>query len=132
MEIFFNDPEDLPVPPEEVKIRELTAKAYPDGRRVRVYLEISPFQRAPDAELNIVNSEKQIMASVSVIETMDPKMEMTLHLPASTAPGTYQLSARVFYREEIEEPENSEEPAEPISLPDIQVVDQSEILFEID
>ena len=58
MEIFFNDPEDLPVPPEEVRIRELTAKANPDGRRVRVYLEITPFQRAPDAEVNIINSEK--------------------------------------------------------------------------
>jgi hypothetical protein len=132
MEIFFNDPEDLPVPPEEVKIRELTAKAYPDRRRVRVYLELSPFQQAPDAELNIVNRENQTMASVNVIETMDPKMEMTLHLPASTTPGMYKLSARVFYREEIDEPETDEEPIENISLPEIQVVDQTETLFEID
>ncbi len=132
MEIFFNDPEDLPVPPEEVKIRELTAKAYPDGRRVRVYLEITPFQKAPDAELEIVNSENLPMASVSVIETMDPKMEMTLPLPASTAPGTYQARAQVFYRAELEEPENGEEPDEKLTLPDIQVVDQSETSFEID
>jgi hypothetical protein len=132
MEIFFNDPEDLPVPPEEVKIRELTAKAYPDGRRVRVYLEIAPFQKAPDAEVNILNQKEQLMASVSVIETMDPKMEMTLHLPASTSPGAYRVKARVFYREELPEADDGEAPPEPISLPEIQVVDQTETQFEID
>ena len=132
MEIFFNDPEDLPVPPEEVRIRELTAKAYPDGRRVRVYLEITPFQQAPDAEVNILNADDLLMASVSVIETMDPKMEMTLHLPASTPPGVYRLLTKVFYRADIEEPENDEEPVEHLSLPEIQVVDQSETPFEID
>ncbi len=131
MDIFFTDPEDLPLPPDEVRIRELTAKVYPDGQRVRVYLELTPFQRAPDAELNILNAEAILMASVSVIETMDPKMEMTMHLPGAAPSGTYQLQVKIFYRSEVEEPENGEEPAEYIPPSDFLVVDQSEISFEI-
>ena len=42
MDIFFQDPTDIPLPPEEVRIRELTAEPWPDGRRVRVYVELTP------------------------------------------------------------------------------------------
>ena len=41
MDIFFEDPDDVPVPPQEVEIRELKAQPYPDGRRVSIHYHIS-------------------------------------------------------------------------------------------
>ena len=127
MEIFFQDPDDVPVGPEEVRIRKLTATPYPDGRRVRVYLEITPFLQKPDAEMRIMSLDRQEMAHVSIIETIDPKMELTLHMPASTTPGKYYLEAMVFYRP----PEAETEAAVPPAAADRTVVDQSQLEFHI-
>ena len=39
MDIFFQDPGAIPLPPDDVKIVELRAEPWPDNRRVKVYLE---------------------------------------------------------------------------------------------
>jgi hypothetical protein len=131
MDIFFADPEDLPVPPAEVRIRELAVHPYPDGRRVKVYLELTPFQRRPDAEIKITAPDGSLLASVSVIETIDPKMEMTLHLPPNPPHGPCTLFADVFYRQ-VEDQDNGSELQS--DIPDkweIETVDQKEINFEL-
>ena len=131
MEIFFSDPNDIPLPPEEMQIRELVARPYPDGLRVRVYFEITPFQQRPDAELTIVDHAGEQVASVSVIETIDPKMDMTMHLRGPDPKSPLKLKAMLFYRQ-VDTDEESRESAEPPpSKPEILVVDQAETIFEI-
>lgn len=100
--LFFADPSEVPLPPEEVRIRELRADPYPDGRRVRVYLEVDPFQRRPSAELAIVDSQDKVVASANIIESMTRKMEMTLHL-RNASPGDFTLQATLLYSQ-IEKP----------------------------
>ena len=56
MDIFFQDPTEVPLPPNEVRIRALRAETYPDGQRVRVYLEVDPSQQRPSADLAIRDS----------------------------------------------------------------------------
>jgi hypothetical protein len=51
MDIFFADPSEVPLPPNEVRIRELNVEPWPDGNRLRVYLEVDPFQKRPNADL---------------------------------------------------------------------------------
>lgn len=133
MDIFFQDPTDIPLPPEEVRIRELTAEPWPDGQRVRVSVELTPFQTRPNGEINISNEDEEEVASVSFIETIDPKMEFTLHLRTPETPGDYSVNAIIFYPiltngQELGETQNQE----PLPLPqNIKVVDQSSTKFTI-
>jgi len=96
MEFFF--PEDMlnRMTPEETHITALTAEPYPDGRRLRVNLEITPFQSRPYIEVTLNNSEGEEVASASVVEPMSWKLEFTMHLRgARNSPFT--LEARLFY-----------------------------------
>ena len=127
MDIFFHDPADAPLPPNEVHIREFNATPYPDGRRLRVYLEISPFQKRPSGEVSIIDEDGHEVASVSIIETVDPRMEMTLHLRTLETTGTYIARAKLFYTEPFAE-ENEEHHDK---LPERLVVDHVETTFRI-
>jgi hypothetical protein len=100
MDIFFTDPDAVPLPPREVRIQKLEAQPYSDGRRVRVKLELTHFLKRPNADVSIINAQGEEVASASIIETMEPKMELTLHLRGAEQPGDLTLAARVFYREE--------------------------------
>lgn len=100
MDIFFQDPTAIPLPPSEVRITELRAELLPDKRRVRVFLEITPFQKRPNGEVRIDNARGEELASVSIIETMIHKMEFTLHLRGAELVPPYTLSAVISYLEE--------------------------------
>jgi hypothetical protein len=121
MQIFFQDPEEIPLPPEEVRILELDVQPYPDNRRVKVFLHITPFQQRPNAELQIENSRGERVASVSVIETIDPRMEFTLHLREAEPGGQYTLLGVVFYTEDDqgEETDGDGQKAPPAAPPKI-------------
>jgi hypothetical protein len=132
MDIFFQDPNEIPLPPQEVHIRDLQASAFPDGQRVRVTLEVDPFQKRPSAELVIHGAGGDLLAAASVIESMTRKIELTLHLRfAGTAPApgaVYTLSAVLYYQAP------PEEPAAPGQAPQLlppQVVDEKTITFQI-
>jgi len=130
MDIFFQDPTEVPLPPDEVRIRILRAEPWPDGVRVRVYLETDPFQKRPNANLIIAAPDGEDVAHVSVIETMTRKMEMTMHLrhPAGQPPaGEYRIAATLFYAEH-QEGEEGAEPPEPV----VTVVDEAETQFSIE
>lgn len=96
-DIFFTDAAEAPVPPDEVRFRELTAQPRPDGVRVKVRAALTPFQRRPNVEVAITNAEGRELAAVSLVEAIDPIMEFTMHLRQARIPGRYTLSARVFY-----------------------------------
>jgi hypothetical protein len=130
MDIFFQDPSEVPLPPNEVRIRELRAEPWPDGRRVLVYLEVDPFQKRPSAEVEITNSDGQIVSHASVIESMSRKMEITMHLRQAQIGGEYRLAVNVFYTDPIPMPEEGE--TEPPVLPEPRVVDTAEALFVIE
>ncbi|HJW89654.1 MAG TPA: hypothetical protein VJ436_03325 [Anaerolineales bacterium] len=99
MDIFFRDPTEVPLPPEEVRIREFRAEPWPDNRRVRVYLEITPFQKRPNGELKLLDPQGEEVASVTIIETLDRKIEITMHLRGAQASGEYTATASVYYAE---------------------------------
>jgi hypothetical protein len=130
MDIFFHDPEDMPVPPDEVKIREFKAEAYPDGKRVKVYLEVTPFLQKPSGEVYILNSQNQAVANVSIIETVTSKMEMTMHIRESTPNPPYKIKAEIFYDAELPEA-TLDGPAEDYELPERTKVDELEIPLEL-
>jgi hypothetical protein len=135
MDIFFQDPADIPLPPGEVRIRKFRAEPWPDGRRVRVTLELTPFLKRPNGEIRITDDQGEEAASISIIETMEPKMEFTMHLRGAEVNGRYTASAQVFYlEEEGESAENHPEgEAQELDQPPRKqiVVDEREIAFEV-
>jgi hypothetical protein len=129
LDIFFQDPTSIPLPPHDVRVKELRAEPWQDNRRVGIYLEVTPFQKKPNAELTITNPSGEVAAQASIIETMITKMELTLHLRGPIANGTYTLSVSIFY---VQAPEG--EAADPGHFTDPsrrQVVDQAQAVFEI-
>ncbi len=129
MDIFFQDPDDAPVPPEEVRIREFSASPYPDGRRVRIQLEVTPFLKRPSGEILLKNADGIVIASANIIETMTRKMELTLHL-RSEVEGEILAAADIFYQEVPTEEPNGGSEGE-FQLSERERVDYSEIVFTI-
>lgn len=129
MDIFFQDPDDVPVPPEEVRIRDFTATPYPDGRRVRVYLELTPFQKRPSSEITITNRLGEILAMANIIETMTRKIELTLHVRGASSAEMLQVTAEVFYQETPDEDDAAE--GEDFQLPERNRVDTAQTNFNV-
>lgn len=97
MDIFFDNPNDPPVPPEDMEIRSLEVKPYEDGRRVAIDFEITPFQERPNLEIEVRNQAGRQVSTLSVVEAIEHKMSFTLHLREESPGGEYLLTMEVFY-----------------------------------
>lgn len=128
MDIFFTDPTEIPLPPADVRIRELRAEPYPDGRRLRVTLEVDPFQKRPSAQVVIYDAAGEEMAETSIVESMTRKMEFTMHLRRASPGEAYRLEALLYYAE-MEQPDSAEAPVKPIER---NVVDQAACSFRLE
>lgn len=97
MEFFFPEDNLQRTSPEETRIISLTAEPYEDGRRVRVNIEMSPFEQRPHLEFTLTDRESQEISTASFVEPMAWKLEFTMHLRAKPADGPLDLEARLFY-----------------------------------
>ncbi len=105
-EFFFPDLEELNIsklPPEDVRILKLAAEPYPDGRRVHVNIDMTPYQVRPHLDMVLLNPHGKIVANVSIIEPMAWKQEFTIHLREPRQDGAYKLVTRLFYPPRDEE-----------------------------
>jgi hypothetical protein len=127
MDIFFNDPNEIPLPPEEVRLREVRAEPWPDGRKVKVSLEIEPFQKRPSADLVITNAAGEEVASANILESMGRKLEVNLHLREDNPAGEYTLAVVLYYQKL----DAYGEEGAPEKLPAPLVVDRKQISFFI-
>jgi hypothetical protein len=127
MDIFFQDPNEVPLPPDEVRIRKIFAEPWSDGHRVRVYLEVDPFQHRPSAELLIFNGQGEEVAQTNIVEAFTRKIELNMHLRESNPAGKYTLKTFLYYLQEpdAEDLESEAEPRAPI------VVDEGQFEFTI-
>ena len=130
MDIFFQDPSDIPLPPEEVRIRGLRAEPYPDGRRVRILLEITPFQKRPNCEIQVMDQDENVVASLSIIESIDARMDFTVHLKTDEPSGEFTVSSELYY---YEDEDTSPEPEGKLhQLPSrVNIVDRSQATFTL-
>jgi len=105
------DPDEA-LPPSEVRLTELRVEPWPDGRRVRVHLALTPFQQNPNLIAVIQEMEQRPIASTTIIETPDDRIVLTMHLRSAAAGVPYQLTVSVIY-------------------PDFGVVDDRTLTFEV-
>lgn len=98
MDFFFPQDDLQRMTPEETHITSLSAEPYPDGERVRVDIEITPFQTRPYIEILVTDAKGGEVATASIVEPMAWKLELTMHLRgAKESPFTIQ--AKLFYPE---------------------------------
>jgi hypothetical protein len=125
MDIFFPDPNDPALPPEAVRLRNLRAEPWPDGRHVKVLLELTPFQKLPSAEIFLTGPGDQEAARTSILETISRKMELNLHLKPGSPSGDYTLHVTLYYQHLP----TAEQPDAPI--PEPLIVDSGQYSFNI-
>lgn len=103
MEFFAADPNLLRYPPASTRLLDLFAKLASDGKRLRVFLELTPFQQRPDIELSLLDSAGCEVASASIIEPVSWKMDLMLHVRTTSLPADkFTLTARLIYPEQGE------------------------------
>ena len=84
--------------PEETQITSLSAEPYADGRRVRVNILITPFQKRPYIEVTLKDADGHEVASTSIVEPLSWKLEFTMHLRGEII-NPFTLSAKLYYPE---------------------------------
>jgi len=98
MEFFFPEDNLTRAVPEETRISSLSAQPYPDGYRVRVNVEVTPFQQRPYIEITLNDSNGDEVASTSIVEPLGWKLEFTMHIRGELN-NPYRLNARLYYPE---------------------------------
>ena len=135
MDIFFSDPNDIPLPPEEVAIRNIVAEPYPDGHRIKIQIEITPFQQRPNLEVVLLNPLENPVASISIVEAIESRMDFTLHIRGKLIEGEYTLNARMFYSDiselQLKEDGEDDSPIKDIVPEKINVVDTFTLTFNL-
>ncbi len=96
MEFNFENLDETPLVPDQVRIQDLSAEIRPDKTRVRVKLRVSAFQERPSGEIIILNQPGDELASVSFIEAISPTQEFTLHLRGELI-NPHIIQARIYY-----------------------------------
>ena len=79
----------------------LHAEFYPDGKRLRVSLGVTPYQQKPYLEVTLTNSIGEIVAATSIVEPVAWKLEFTLHIrkPDAIKSGAFKLTVVLSYLE---------------------------------
>ncbi|MEW5986095.1 MAG: hypothetical protein AB1791_05640 [Chloroflexota bacterium] len=94
---FYDDPLEAPRSREEVRIRRLSAQVYPDGRRVAITFDLTPFLERPSLAVTLTNAQGEAAGSMTVIETLDRHFSLTLHIRDKDPAGTYRLDTFLYY-----------------------------------
>jgi hypothetical protein len=128
MDIYFTDPSDVPLPPDEIRIRKFAAEPYTDGRRVRITIEVSPFQERPSGEVTIQDEDGNQVASASIIEAIESNIEITLHMRSADPQGTYTASTYIYYVDDLDVEVGGDNPP---NRPQVTVIDRAETSFEL-
>jgi hypothetical protein len=108
-----------------VRLRNLRAEPWPDGRHVKILLELTPFLKLPSAEVFLLGPDGSEAARTSILETINRKMELNLHLKPGSPSGDYTLHVTVYYQKLP----LAEQPDAPI--PEPLIVDSNQYSFNI-
>lgn len=90
--------DSAPQPRANVKIERLDVTPHPDGWRVKLNIEVTPFQERPSLEIRVSTAAGRLVSELTVIETMHARMEFTVHLRGLQSPiGEYVAQVDLYY-----------------------------------
>ncbi len=102
LDLNLVDPDHIPLPPEAVRFEGISIEPLADGRRLRLKIDLTPFQQRPNLLIEAKGPSGRDAGEVSVLEAMDARMELTFHLRGPEESGPYELHFQVFYHDEDE------------------------------
>jgi hypothetical protein len=130
MDVLFSESSVIPLPRDEVRILDLKVNPYPDGQRIHVIIELTPFIEKPNGDVVVMDKDGHKVADTCFIETVIPKFEMTLHLPQGVrSDGEYSIGVTIFYTNEIT---GEDQDKRVTQMPEKIVVDQREVSLHLD
>ena len=129
MDIHFTDLSEVPLPPKDVRIRNFVIEPYPDRKRLRLKIELTPFLKSPSSEIFITDLLGNPVSSANIIEIVDPQMQLTMHLRRPDPQGTFSARVLIFYTEDLDDVTEGDQIIAP---PARQIVDEMEVSFKIE
>jgi len=90
------DPEDVPRPRDEIRLRQLAVTPMSHGR-LRVDIRLTPFLERPNLDLDVVDSAGESLARTTVVEADSSHFSLTMHLRGRPALGEYTLRGALSY-----------------------------------
>ncbi len=127
MNLFLQDPNEIRLPPEAVRILKVQITPQPPNKRVKVHLELTPFMKRPNIEVVVFSADGNEVGHTSILETMQPNLEFTIHLRQVTTGDELTLQTTVYYQKL---PVAGDKPPE-IPLPDPLIVDTHKKSFRL-
>lgn len=99
---FITDPEMAPQPREEIEILEFDLSPYPDRRRVKMSIRLTPFAPVdrPNLQIWVVNAANEPAGEISVIGAMQTRLNLTMHLRDELIDGEYTFTANLSFDDE--------------------------------
>jgi hypothetical protein len=91
------DPEDVPLPRDEVRLRQLAVTPLGDGRRLRIDVALTPFLERPNLDLDVVDSAGESLVRTTVVEADSPSFSLTMHLRGKPQTGEYRVRGALSY-----------------------------------
>jgi hypothetical protein len=125
MSMFFQDPNEVKLPPEEVRLKSVQVVPTNSTGRVKVLIELTPFQKRPNVEVSINAPSGKEAAHAVILDTLLPKLEVNMHIREFEQGLEYRVETRVYYQRL---PEATTQPVE-LPLPEPMQVDQQVISF---
>ncbi|HHY89521.1 MAG TPA: hypothetical protein GYA06_11445 [Chloroflexi bacterium] len=92
----FNPPEDG-ASPEQVRFLDLQVEPWPDGRRIKVLMSITPFLQPPNLMMVMTDAEGTEVSRTSIVENIDYQLVFTMHIRSQKVAGQYKLTASINY-----------------------------------
>ncbi|HEU0294827.1 MAG TPA: hypothetical protein VFR47_18945 [Anaerolineales bacterium] len=96
MDFFFPEDNLDRMVPEETKITSLSAEPYPDGYRVLINIQMTPFQKRPHIEVLLKDADGEEIASTSIVEPLSWRIEFTMHIRGELN-NPYTIEAKLYY-----------------------------------
>ena len=91
--------DEEPQSPENIRIRNVNLELYPDSRRVKVGIRLTPFITPPNIEIDVHDTSENLVANATMIGASEPNLDITLHLRGELPAGEYALLLTLGYQE---------------------------------
>jgi len=95
---FFDNPLQESRSRGEVRFNQLGIYVFEDRQRIAVGFDLTPFRERPSIDVSIVNHAGVEEASLSVIEAMQARFNLTMHLHEPASNQNYHIKAYLYYR----------------------------------
>ncbi len=96
---FYDDPGNIPKPRYQIKVEDIQIEPYPNQTRLKVTLETTQFTPAdrPNLTIRAFNPAGEELSSLTIIETLQNTISVTLHLRQPPTEGDYTVRADLYY-----------------------------------